>query len=100
MASVHEKTVAQGSVVAHAKWSLTQVLLYKHLHHVHNPIWAYKTNWTVSHDCTSHGGAYIKFCLGFYKSFPVAHIDKEYNTVNCREVVFPYTTGWKQPEKI
>ena len=28
MASVHEKTVAQGSVVAHAKWSLTQVLLY------------------------------------------------------------------------
>ena len=29
MASVHEKTVAQGSVVAHAKWSLTQVLLYQ-----------------------------------------------------------------------
>ena len=28
MASVHEKTVAQGSVVAHAKWSQTQVLLY------------------------------------------------------------------------
>ena len=28
MASVHEKTVAQGSVVVHAKWSLTQVLLY------------------------------------------------------------------------
>ena len=28
MASVHEKTVARGSVVAHAKWSLTQVLLY------------------------------------------------------------------------
>ena len=26
--SVHEKTVAQVSVVAHAKWSLTQVLLY------------------------------------------------------------------------
>ena len=40
--------------------------------------------------------AYIKFCLGFYKSFPVTHIDKEHNTVNCREVVFPYTTGWKQ----
>ena len=28
MASVQEKTVAQGSVVANAKWSLTQVLLY------------------------------------------------------------------------
>ena len=28
MASMHEKTVAQVSVVAHAKWSLTQVLLY------------------------------------------------------------------------
>ena len=27
MASMHEKTVAQGSVVAHAKWLLTQVLL-------------------------------------------------------------------------
>ena len=31
MASVHEKTVAQGSVVAHAKWSQTQVLLYEKL---------------------------------------------------------------------
>ena len=28
MPSEHEKTVAQGSVVAHAKWLLTQVLLY------------------------------------------------------------------------
>ena len=28
MASVHEKTVTQVSVVAYAKWSLTQVLLY------------------------------------------------------------------------
>ena len=34
MASVHEKTVAQGSVVAHAKWSLTQFLLYKGKSHL------------------------------------------------------------------
>ena len=32
MASVHEKMVAQVSVVANAKWSLTQVLLYMEHH--------------------------------------------------------------------
>ena len=37
MASEHEKTVAQGSVVAHAKWSLTQVLLYNY-YQCHNEI--------------------------------------------------------------
>ena len=49
MAFVHEKTVAQGSVVAHAKWSLTQVLLYVIVKYfVVNDIWYSLWEITVS----------------------------------------------------